>query len=176
MPKFMKAYFLLIVLWAVGISVAVAQQRTTKAISAGLELNIPQRSAYNIGYGVSGKFELPVTPSLSLSLTGGLHSFNHKSFNIGNLARQDNDVFIPIKGGLKYFFDPRFYTEGELGTVIDHNDGYSQNLFAYSLGTGFLLPLKNSNNSMIDIGIRFEDWSKNRVQQFAIRAAYRFGW
>jgi hypothetical protein len=29
---------------------------------------------------------------------------------------------------------------------------------------------------MIDLGLRFEDWAKNRAQQFGIRVAYRFGW
>jgi hypothetical protein len=153
----------------------MAQQRTSKALSAGLELNIPQRSTYNIGYGASGKIELPVTGAISLSLTGGYHRFSYKRFLTGSDAKRVDDTFVLLKGGIKYFLDPRFYTEGELGTVINHNNNNSGNLFTYAIGTGFLVPLGEGNHSMIDLGIRFEDWSKNRLQQFAIRAAYRFG-
>jgi hypothetical protein len=154
---------------------AMAQQRTFKALSAGLELNIPQRSAYNIGYGVSGKIELPVTGAISLSLTGGYNRFSYKSFSISNVAKPADDNFVPLKAGIKYFFDPRFYTEGELGTVINHNNNNSGNLFTYAIGTGILVPIGDGSHSVVDLGLRFEDWSKNRLQQFAIRAAYRFG-
>jgi hypothetical protein len=170
----MKQCVLLLILSALCIEHAAAQQRNVKAISVGPELNIPQRSGYNIGYGVSGKFELPVTSTFSLVFIGGLHQFHAKTFFKGTTG--DKDTFIPLKAGARYYVDPRFYTEGELGTVIDHNNNFDQNLFAYSLGTGFLLPLNNNTHSMIDIGLRYEDWSRNRVQQFAIRAAYRFGW
>jgi hypothetical protein len=152
-----------------------AQERTTKALSIGPELNLLQRSAFNVGYGLSGKFELPVTNTINVVLTAGVNTFHRKNFLIGS-ARQDNDTFIPLKAGIKYYFDPRFYTEVELGSVIDHNDGFNQNLFAYSIGTGFLLPINKSSRNMIDLGLRFEDWAKNRAQQFGIRVAYRFGW
>ena len=172
----MKRFIVIIFIAGFTVSHARAQERATKAISAGLELNIPQRSAFNVGYGVSEKLELPVTSAVSVVLAGGINQFHYKSFRIGNAANRGNDTFIPLKAGIKYFLDPRFYTEGELGTVIDHNKEYSQNLFAYSFGTGFLLPLNGSKSNMIDIGLRFEDWSKNRAQQFAIRVAYRFAW
>lgn len=147
-------------------------QANSTALSIGAELNIPQQSRYTIGYGASAKFELPIINAFSLTLTGGLHQFHIK--NIFDGASTGNDTFIPLKAGAKYYFDPRFYTEGELGTVIDHNDAIDQNRFTYSIGTGFLLPLNNSNN-MVDVGLRFEQWSQNRLQQFGIRVAYRFG-
>ena len=171
----MKKYWLLLLFSPFIGSALKAQERTTKAFSIGPELNLLQRSAYNIGYGVSGKFELPITGTVSLAVSAGINQFHRKSFLIGS-ASQGNDTFIPLKAGIRYYFDPHFYTEGELGTVIDHNNGYNQNLFAYAVGTGILLPLKQSNKNMIDIGFRFEDWAKNRAQQFAIRVAYRFGW
>jgi hypothetical protein len=153
-----------------------AQERTTKALSIGPELNLLQRSAYNVGFGVSAKFELPVTTTINMVLTAGINTFNRKNFLIGSNTKQGNDTFVPLKAGIKYYFDPRFYTEAELGSVIDHNDGFNQNLFAYSIGTGFLFPVNKSSKNMIDLGLRFEDWAKNRAQQFGIRVAYRFGW
>jgi predicted porin len=149
------------------------EQRRATALSIGAELNIPQRSRFNIGYGASVKFELPVVDAFSFTLTGGVHQFHMKG--ILEDVSNGNDTFIPLKAGVKYYFDPRFYTEGELGTVIYHNDAIDQNRFTYAIGTGFLLPLNNSKN-MVDVGLRYEQWSQNRLQQFGIRVAYRFGW
>lgn len=170
----MKKYWLLLLISPFIGTALKAQERTAMAFSIGPELNLLQRSAYNVGYGVSGKFELPVTGTVSLALTAGINQFHRKSFLIGSAAAQGNDTFVPLKAGVKYYFDPRFYTEGELGTVIDHNDGFNQSLFAYAIGTGILLPINKSNKNMINIGLRFEDWAKNRAQQFGIRVAYRF--
>lgn len=152
-----------------------AQERTTTAISIGPELNIPQRSAYNIGYGVSANIETPLSSKFSGVVTGGYHRYSYKSFAISGYDKPDADSFIPLKAGVKYYIDPKFYTQGELGTVINKNNDNGGNLFTYSLGTGFLLPVGDKKSNMIDLGLRFEDWSKNRLQQFAIRVAYRFG-
>jgi hypothetical protein len=146
-----------------------SNQRT--ALSFGAELNIPQRSGYTIGYGASAKFELPLANALSFTATAGVHQYHLKTlYNCPG----GNNTFVPLKAGVKYYIDPRFYAEGEVGSVIDHNRESDQNKFAYSLGTGFLLPLKNTSN-MIDAGLRYEEWSKNGLQQFGIRVAYRFG-
>ncbi len=171
----MKKYCLLLVFLIIKISPVAAQNRAASSFSIGAELNIPQRSAYNIGYGASGKFEIPVASALSFNITGGYHRFSYKSFAISGYSEPDADSFVPLKGGIKYNIDERFYTEGELGAVLNNNSQNNGNLFTYSLGTGFLLPLGESKSNMLDIGLRFEDWSKNRLQQFAIRVAYRLG-
>jgi len=152
-----------------------AQERTTTAFSIGPELNIPQRSAYNIGYGASVNLETPLSSKFSAVVTSGYYRFSYKSLALSGYKKPGADSFIPIKAGAKYYIDPRFYTQAEVGTVLNKNDAYMGNLFTYSLGTGFLLPLGDSKTSMIDIGLRYEDWSKSSLQQFAIRVAYRFG-
>ncbi|WP_345948634.1 hypothetical protein ABDD95_17475 [Mucilaginibacter sp. PAMB04274] len=176
----MKNYYFLLALLLFKCMPAAAQERTnTMALSIGPELNIAQRSAYNIGYGVSAKFELPVLAKVNLVLTGAYNRFSYKSFLIGSAIKPGADSYIPLKGGFKYYLDPRFYTELELGTIIANNTSTnfngSGNLFTYSLGTGFLIPVGSSKSNLLDLGLRYEDWSKNRLQQFAIRAAYRFG-
>lgn len=149
-----------------------SSQVNSTALSIGGELNIPQRSGYTIGYGASAKFELPFATALSFTATAGIHQYHLKTLFSGTSG--GNDTFVPLKAGVKYYIDPRFYAEGELGTVIDRNRDNDQNRFTYSLGTGFLLPLRNTSN-MIDLGLRYEEWSKNGIQQFGIRVAYRFG-
>jgi hypothetical protein len=171
----MKKYCLLLVMLLTKILPLVAQNRAASSFSVGAELNIPQRSAYNFGYGASGKLEIPVASAISLNITSGYHRFGYKSFAISGYSKPDADSFVPLKGGVKYYIDERFYTEGELGTVFNNNTQNAGNLFTYSLGTGFLLPLGENKSNMLDIGLRFEDWSKNRLQQFAIRVAYRLG-
>ncbi|UEG54212.1 hypothetical protein LLH06_04415 [Mucilaginibacter daejeonensis] len=150
-------------------------KRAIAAVSIGPELNFPQRSAYNFGFGGSFKAELPVASAWAISVTAGYHNFSYKSFNIGSAVKQPDDQFVPLKAGVRYFLDPRIYTEGELGTVIDHNKDRSTNLFAYSLGTGFLFPITDNKRQLIDVGLRYESWSQNRLQQFGIRVAYKFG-
>jgi hypothetical protein len=150
-------------------------KRAVPAISIGPELNLPQRSAYNFGYGASFKGEVPVLSAWDVSVTAGYHSFSYKNFLIGANSKLSKDQFIPLKAGVRYFIDQRLYTEGELGTVIDHNKDRRDNLFAYSLGTGIMFPIADDKHQMLELGLRYESWSMNRLQQFGIRVAYKFG-
>ncbi len=156
--------------------VANAQTDRKPAISLGPELNVPQRSGYTIGYGASANFELPVAASVNLMVAAGYHRYNHKNFGFNNYIKPGPDYFTPLKAGVKYYPDAKLYLAGELGTVFNNknNSGSTSNLFAYSLGTGFLLPVNSEKTNHVDIGLRFENWSQNRLRQFAIRVAYRF--
>ena len=150
---------------------ASAQTTITKAFSAGFELGIPANGVFNIGTAASAKFELPIASPVSLSLTGGITSMFYKS-NLFNSSRTPGAVlFIPLKAGVRYFFNRGVYAEGEAGTAIETN--YSkQSVFAFSIGPGFIAPIGEKNG--IDIGFRYEDWA-NQVRQTAIHIAYRFG-
>jgi hypothetical protein len=79
--------------------------------------------------------------------------------------------FIPLKAGLKYYFNKGVYAEGEAGTAIETNYG-KQSSFAFSIGPGFIVPAGDKNG--VDISLRYEDWA-NQLRQTAIRIAYRFG-
>lgn len=65
------------------------------------------------------------------------------------------------------------YLEGEMGDVMETN-GDKRNLFAFSIGPGFLIRINGKPN--LDLGFRYENWSKHTLQQTAIRLAYRIGW
>ena len=150
---------------------ASAQTTITKAFSAGFELGIPANSVFNIGTGASAKFELPIASPVSLSLTGGITSMFYKS-NLFNSSRTPGAaVFIPLKAGVRYFFNRGVYAEGEAGTAIETNYN-KQSVFAFSIGPGFIAPVGEKNG--IDISFRYEDWA-NQVRQTAIHIAYRFG-
>jgi hypothetical protein len=148
-----------------------AQTTITKAFSPAFELAIPANGVYNIGVGASIKGELPISTPVSLTLTGGFTSMFYKS-NLFNSSRTPGAaVFVPLKAGLKYYFNKGVYAEGEAGTAIETNYG-KQSSFAFSIGPGFLVPAGDKNS--VDISFRYEDWA-NQLRQTAIRIAYRFG-
>jgi hypothetical protein len=148
-----------------------AQTTITKAIGTAFELSIPSNGVYNIGVGASIKGELPIASPVSLTLTAGFTSMFYKS-NLFNSSRTPGAaIFVPLKAGLKYYFNTGIYAEGEAGTAIETNYG-KQSSFAFSIGPGFLVPAGDKNS--VDISFRYEDWA-NQLRQTAIRVAYRFG-
>lgn len=150
---------------------AQSTTEVTKAISAGFELAIPSNGAYSVGVGASAKFEVPVVAPVSLTLTAGFTSMFYKSNYFDASNTPGAAVFVPLKAGLKYYFNKSVYAEGEAGTAIETNYA-KQGLFAFSIGPGFIVPAGEKNG--IDISFRYENWS-NQVRQTSIRFAYRFG-
>ncbi|QJD95107.1 hypothetical protein HH214_04050 [Mucilaginibacter robiniae] len=174
----MKKLFLFISTFGL-ITIAAAQNPTFNnphiAVSIGPELNIPQHSGYTIGYGATGKLEAHLIKAFSLSLTGGYTQMHYRRAYAEAFATPSNDHYIPLKAGIKYYPDTKVYFEGEAGAVLDNNAG-QKNLATYSLGTGFIIPFQPESHQAVDVGLRYESWSRNRLQQFAIRVAYRLAW
>jgi hypothetical protein len=163
----------LTVLFLITGMLAHAQTIPKKTFSAGLELGAPTNSIYNIGFGGSGKVEIPLIAPLSLSITAGYTSFYYKSSLVGNNTSQPAAGFVPLKAGAKFYFGPGIYMEAEGGTAIETN--YSkEKLFAYAVGPGFIIP--TGKHTGIDLGFRYENWGGGRLRQTGIRAAYRIGW
>ncbi|MBS7566402.1 hypothetical protein KHS38_18480 [Mucilaginibacter sp. Bleaf8] len=146
------------------------------AVSLGPEVGFVQRSLYNTSYGAIAKLEIPVAATLSATLTGGIDFMHIKSFNFGQVrSTGGTDTYVPVRAGARYFLGPGFYGEGELGAAIQINGNHDK-LFAYAIGPGFVTPLKSDGSaSALDISFRYESWSRNRMQQVAIRVAYRLG-
>lgn len=147
-----------------------AQTTITKAISAGFELAIPANGVYNIGTGASLKGELPIATPVSLTLTAGFTSMFYKSNLFYSSRTPGAAIFVPLKAGLKYYFNKAVYAEGEAGTAVETNYG-KHGSFAFSIGPGFIAPAGEKNG--IDISFRYESWA-NQLRQTAIRVAYRF--
>lgn len=167
MKNFLTAFFLMAGM------LARAQTVPTKTFSVGLELGAPTNSIYNIGFGGSGKAEIPIVAPLSLSVTAGYTSFYYKSALVGSNISQTPAGFVPLKAGAKFYFGPGIYMEAEGGTVIETN--YSKDkLFAYAVGPGFIIP--TGKHTGVDLGFRYENWGGGRLRQTGIRVAYRIGW
>lgn len=152
---------------------ASAQDDNHFAFSIGPELGIPSQSVYSIGYAASAKVEVPVTSRFVITATGAYSSFTYKGSIIHDFGRQPAATFVPLKAGLRYTAGLGAYLEGEMGDVMETN-GDKRNLFAFSIGPGFLIRINGKPN--LDLGFRYENWSKHTLQQTAIRLAYRIGW
>lgn len=181
----MKKLFLMFTIVAATASAVSAQRAAQKRqaapatkFSVGLELGAPTGNAknfYSVGFGGSGKIEIPATREFFITATAGFTSLYYKE-GIRNGLRAINQPttqgFVPLKVGGKYYFSPAFYGEGEIGASIGTNKGSSTS-FAYAPGIGVSIPLIGRN--ALDVGLRYEGWSQNgSFNQLALRAAYKF--
>jgi hypothetical protein len=161
------------------IKTAKAQYRGGEAdnknifISIGGEIGAPSNTPYNLTYGVSATAEIKLITRLGLTLTGEYTGYNYKNNFFSGSSNQQHPAFVPLKAGLKYYTGPNFYFAGELGSTVQNNTD-SGNLFVYSLGFGFEIPL--DKRSDIDIGFLYQNYSAGQYQTTGLRAAYRLGW
>jgi hypothetical protein len=148
--------------------------RGRTALTLGGEVDFTQRSIYNIGTALGGTLEFPLVTNFSLSLSGAYSWMHVKTIVIDNLRSVSRtDAYVPVKAGVKYYAGPNVYLQAEAGSALQQKGG-SDNLFAYSLGTGFIIPFSNRHQGL-DVGFRFESWAENRMQTLALHAAYRLG-
>lgn len=182
----MKKLILTAVAAAALFSGAFAQTKSTSATSSGTKLSIgldfgvpigDWSEGYSIGFGGSGKAEIPVVQAFNFTLTAGYINYYFKKpySDIAKAAGTDAFVgYVPLKAGGKYFFSSNFYGEAELGALIGTNHD-SRTSFVYSPGLGVSFPVSDKHD--IDFGARYESWSLEggNTSQVAFRIAYKFG-
>lgn len=152
-----------------------AQERSLKAVSAGVEIPIPTGGVFTIGIGASGRIEIPLSAHVGLLLTGGIDQIYYKKGIVYALDLPSGaETFVPLKGGIRYFLGPNFFVDGEVGNTIE--TGYNRrNLFTFAIGPGFTAPITGTK-SAIEVGFRYENWSDHDLRFTAFRVAYRFAW
>jgi len=145
------------------VSIFCYQQSNAQSynLSIGPEINIPSGNSSNIssiGFGGGLKAEIGLSQKFSITANGSVVSFlGRKYFGVTSPA----ETSIPVKAGLKYYTSPGFYFEGQFGVNLPIS-GNANTGFAWSPGLGTFIKLRNSENK-IDIGIRYEGWSSNRL-------------
>jgi hypothetical protein len=128
--------------------------------------------------GASAKYELPFATNTLFTVSAGyaymVYTDKHRK-DIDNFdgVDQKGGSFIPVKVGVKHYFDNHFFVEGQVGAAIslESNNPHNRHntAFIYSGGIGYTL----SNG--LEAGVRYEDWAKNGdISQVALRLAYRF--
>jgi len=168
---------------AILFSASFAQTRSTSSgakLSVGLEFGLPLGNfsdGITIGFGGSGKAEIPVSPAFNFTVTAGYTTYYYDKMQKAGAEFFGFDTYqgyVPLKAGGKYFFSPNVYGEAEIGAAIGTNNN-AGTAFIYAPGLGVSYPVSSKHD--IDFGVRYEGWSQNgaNIGQVAFRLAYKFG-
>jgi hypothetical protein len=175
----MKKHFILLFATALFTVNTFAQ---TKPLNGKLNLAIEgalplgdAADAFDFGMGVSAKFESPLSSTVNFTANVGLTSFMVKdAVKKISLDKSSSRLYIPVEAGIKYFFAPTFYGEGQVGAALSTKNGVVTK-YAYTPGIGLIFPA--SNGSAIDLGVRYEGWVDNgdsTLGFIGLRLAYKF--
>jgi hypothetical protein len=173
----MKKGSILIFLLFLTILSVRAQSGNKTTVSFGTELGIPfntgthdylkTRDFYQDGISGILKLEVPITSSLHFIASGG-YSYFHTNVHLfyidmmayypgytsnSNPPSPPSYKFIPLKGGLQYYYSKYMYIGGEMGASISVN-AVSKTSFIYSGGLGGVIPF--NPKSGLDISVRYE--------------------
>lgn len=153
----MKKIFIVFI--GLGSIISVQAQEYNKGFRLGLGLNggFPTDSDYEGSLGADIRLQYDFTRSTSMTLTSGYtHLF----------VKGDDQGFVPVKLGLKYFLGNQFYLLGEAGVGL----GVSKELD----NTLILVPAFGFANKYIDASVRYEHYNDYESDQIALRLAYGF--
>ena len=170
---------LLFILVISSIAATVSAQKMTGSsksaiISIGLDAGIPvgteasALSSFFIGGSLEGDFK--VAPELGLTVSAGYQSWTIKKNTIYRIVFGKSIDFVPVLGGIKYYFTPKVYGSGQLGVSFQTKNGGGSS-FTYAPGIGF----KISNN--VDILAKYTgiaSTSVGNLNSIGVRLAYSF--
>ena len=142
--------------------------------SIGVDAGLPLGDSKDVSSFIIGgslKYDHPIAENLFATLSAGYQKFLLKSdikdaYKALGLEEPKLSA-IPVKAGLKYFFDEGFFGEAQLGAAFLSDGGGTA--FAYAPGVGYAFA------GGFEAGVRYEAWSKNgTTSQVALRLAYKF--
>lgn len=165
MKKFLFAALLLVALSVTNNAKAQKDWRMGISVMPGVATN----GGYGFALGSDVRFQKGIGNNLSFILTTGVTGFFKKDPVVGM-------SYVPVKTGLKYFFDKNFYGGGEVGLGFGMVKGSGRSfIWAPTIGLSF---------KKVDISVKYEDASdfkfvkdytnNNYCKQFALRIAYGF--
>lgn len=169
----MKKILLAIILYTATAYSSLAQ--TTKTIgsgkfSIGVDAAVTTGNASmmnNIGIAGSVKYEVSAATDFYVSLSVGYEVFLLKN-EYKFLGQLSSSGYIPLKGGIKYYFEKGIFAELQAGASI-YAGKESFTSFIYSPGIGYTF------DGNFEIGARYEAWVKSGTfGQVALRLAFRF--
>lgn len=120
------------------------------------ELLVPFSERFTVGLGGILEAEWPAERRLGITLASGVETL----FREHDRAR--NYTFLPIKGGIKYYVDPKFFLNFNLGAAIGFNRYGTDLLIGGGAGYQF--------NNRIDAGFRVEGAATSYL---ALRVGFR---
>jgi Outer membrane protein beta-barrel domain len=143
-------------------------------LSVGVEAALPLGDfgkASTFGIGGTAQADYKVTDDLALNLNAGYISFLPKSITVFGVTSKGKAVgYIPILGGIRYYFSEQVFALAQLGVTIATASGTSTSLFTYAPGIGY----KFSDN--VDAALKYTGYSKNsnNSSTIGLRIAYTF--
>lgn len=140
-----------------------------RKLGIGLNVGVPTNSGSDLALGADLRYQFDVDRQLSIPITTGFTSIFNK--DVGNV-KVDNTNYVPLKAGLKYFFDPNgsgAYGLAEAGAAFGTNKGAGTS-FLYSPAIGY------SWSNGLDLAVKYEGLTKNKVNNgyVGVRLAYGF--
>jgi len=156
-----------------------AQVIKSPKLSLGAEFGFPvgdSGDGTDFGFGGSLQYQHPVAENLLVTGSAGYLNFKGKDFDFGGVTiKGENSGYIPVKAGARYYFGENFFVNGELGAAFSTKSGSGgSTAFVYSPGAG--VEFEVSDKSSLELGARYEGWSKTGTFSFiGLRAAFNFG-
>ncbi|MFP5080252.1 hypothetical protein [Pedobacter sp. JCM 36344] len=143
----------------------------SRKFGIGLSLGVPTTNLYNFAIGADARMQFDVTKRLSIPVAAGYNHYIAKDNVLPDYG------YIPVKTGLKYFFDPSgsgLYAMGEVGAAFGVTSR-AKTTFLYAPTVGY------SWSNGLDLGVRYENTGKGvdivgapQMGQVALRIAYGF--
>jgi hypothetical protein len=159
-----KLVFIVAIITILAASASAQTSGSKPGISIGVDAGIPTSTGYSFVIGGSLQGDFKVAPELALTLSAG-----YKSWQVKKDYGGGSGGFVPVLGGIKYYFTPIVYGSGQLGISFSTESG-GGSAFTYAPGVGF----KVSDN--FDILAKYTGMSKNSVSldEVGVRLAYVF--
>jgi len=141
-----------------------ANAQDSRKLGIGLNVGVGTSTGTGLAIGGDLRYQFDIDKQLSVPITAGYT----------NIAIKDTDLnfgFIPVKAGLKYFFNDTgagAYGLAEAGAAFSAGDN-SGTAFVYSPAIGY------SWSNGLDLAAKYEGYSNNGSVGYAgIRLAYGF--
>lgn len=155
---------------ALFISTSVSAQ--TQKLGIGITAGIPTSDAYSVALGADLRYQFDIDKQLSIPVTAGYTHLSGKEIGDSGVNFPSYG-YIPVKAGVKYFFNPSgagVYGLAELGAGFGTKSG-SGTSFVYSPAIGYAW------SSGLDLGVKYEGLAQNGTSTgfVGLRLAYGFG-
>ncbi len=158
---------------ALALFVTVDANAQSAKFGIGLNAGAGTGSGQKFALGGDLRYQFDIAKQLSIPVTAGFTSIFNDDITIGNTTYEvKNTNYIPVKAGLKYFFNDSgagAYGLAEAGAAFGTNDG-AGTAFVYSPAIGYAW----SNG--LDLAAKYEGLSNNGVNggYVGLRLAYGF--
>jgi hypothetical protein len=159
-----KLFFVVAISFILATSASAQTHGAKPAISIGVDAGIPTTTGFSFVIGGSLQGDFKVAEELALTLSAG-----YKSWQVKKDFGGGSGGFVPVLGGIKYYFTPIVYGSGQLGISFSTESG-GGSAFTYAPGIGF----KVSNN--FDILAKYTGMSNHgaSLDEVGVRLAYAF--